>query len=57
MGRRGFRICAAALAAVIGILIWMNVEAAKGLEPDAVFPMANRGIEWTGAGYSGIYDN
>jgi hypothetical protein len=25
------------------------------MEPDVVYPMTNQHIEWTGAGYSGIY--
>lgn len=55
MERKHFRICAGILAAVIGALIWLNVSATGGAEPDAVYPMVNRGIEWTGAGYSEIY--
>ena len=55
MERKHFRICAGILAVLIGGLIWLNVSATGGTEPDAVYPMVNRGIEWTGAGYSGIY--
>ena len=43
------------LAAVIAALVWLNVSAEKGPEPDVIIPMANAGIEWSGAGYSGIY--
>ena len=43
-----------ALAALIA-MICLNVFVKRGPEPDAVFQMTNRKIEWTGAGYSGIY--
>ena len=45
----------AVLAAVVAALIWLNVNVKVGVEPDVVYPMANARIEWSGAGYSGIY--
>ena len=45
----------AVLAAVVAALVWLNVNVKVGVEPDAVYPMVNARIEWTGAGYSGIY--
>ena len=48
--------CSILIAAlVIAALVWMNVSAEKGPEPDEVYPMVNARIEWSGAGYSGIY--
>lgn len=55
MEKKTFRIWLIILAAVIGALIWLNVSAERGPEPEMVIPMANRNIEWTGAGYDGIY--
>ena len=55
MEKKTFRICAAIMAAVLGALIWLNCAAERGPKPDKVIPMANARIEWTGAGYSGIY--
>ena len=55
MEKKTFRICAAIMAAVLGALIWLNCTAERGPQPDKVIPMANARIEWTGAGYSGIY--
>lgn len=55
MEKKTFRICAAILAAVLGALIFLNCTVQHGPKPDRVIPMANSRIEWTGAGYSGIY--
>ena len=43
------------LAAVIAALVWLNVNVKGGVEPDVVYPMVNARIEWSGAGYSGVY--
>jgi len=43
----------AVIVAVLVGLIW--IQESKKVEPDAVYPMANARIEWSGAGYSGIY--
>ena len=50
------KIAVVILAAVIAALVWLNVSAEKGPEPDLILPMANAHIEWSGAGYSGIYN-
>ena len=55
MEKRTFGICAAIMTAMLAALIWLNCTAKRGPEPDRVIPMANARIEWTGAGYSGIY--
>ena len=55
MEKRTFRIWAGIMAAVIGALIWANVSVKPRTKPDAVIEMANNRIEWTGAGYNGIY--
>ena len=55
MEKKTFRICAAIMAAVLGALIWLNCTVQPGTKPDRVIPMANARIEWTGAGYNGIY--
>lgn len=46
----------------VGFLLAVIIAGTAGLmlenrpmEPDTVYPMTNRRIEWTGAGYSGIY--
>lgn len=43
------------LAVIIAALVWLNVNVKAGVEPDVVYPMVNARIEWSGAGYSGIY--
>lgn len=48
-------ILIAALVMVVAALVWLNCTAEKGPEPDTVYPMANARIEWSGAGYSGVY--
>ena len=55
MEKKTFRISAAILAVVLGALIFLNCTVQRGPEPDRVIGMANARIEWTGAGYSGIY--
>ena len=55
MSKRAFRICASILAAVTIALIGMNIAADADKTWDVCFEMTNRRVEWTGAGYSGIY--
>ena len=55
MEKKTFRISLGIMAAVIAALVWVNCTVKRGPEPDRVIRMANAGIEWTGAGYSGIY--
>lgn len=42
------------LAVIIAGTVGLIMEN-RPMEPDTVYPMTNRRIEWTGAGYSGIY--
>lgn len=56
MSKRAFGITAAILAAVIGVLAWANLAVRPRTPWDVSYAMANSRIEWTGAGYSGIYD-
>ena len=55
MEKKTFRISAAILAVVLGALIFLNCTVQRGPEPNRVIQMANARIEWTGAGYNGIY--
>lgn len=51
-------IRAAALIIALAALAWLAADRflpAERWEPDFTIPMANRNIEWTGAGYSGVY--
>ena len=41
--------------AVIIALAWWAISDAETKTWDVCYPMANQRIEWTGAGYSGIY--
>ena len=44
-----------ALMMITGALIWLNVTRENKTEYWTIqYEMANRNIEWTGAGYSGI---
>ena len=54
MERRGFRIALAVVALIILAEAGM-IARQRGQEPDVTYKMANQRIEWTGAGYSGIY--
>ena len=53
MNRKTFFICMAVIAAVMGAVIWAGTS--KKAEPEwtVVYEMANKHIEWTGAGYGG----
>ena len=55
MEKKTFRICMSIMVLVIAALVWLNCTAEKGPEPDTVYQMVNARIEWSGAGYSGIY--
>ncbi len=55
MGKKSFRITLGIMTVIIGALVWMNCNVNREPEPDAVYPIANARIEWSGAGYSGIY--
>ena len=52
---RRFYLTIGILAAVIGALIWANVSWKPREAWDVCIGMANARIEWTGAGYNGIY--
>lgn len=52
MSRRSFIVALCVLAAVIGALVWLNVQQAQRKTWDVSYAMTNQGIEWTGAGYS-----
>ena len=45
-----FCLLAVIIAGTVGLILEN-----RPMEPDVVYPMTNRNIEWTGAGYSGIY--
>lgn len=55
MSEKAFRISAVILAAVIAALVWLNVSVKPRTPWDAVYEIANSRIEWSGAGYDGIY--
>ena len=55
MSKRTFRISVGILAVIIGALVFLNVQQDNRRDWDACYEMANARIEWTGAGYSGIY--
>ena len=55
MGKKSFRIALGIMTVIIGALVWMNCNVKREPEPDAVYPIVNARIEWSGAGYSGIY--
>jgi hypothetical protein len=42
------------LAVIIAGTVCLILEH-QPMKPDVVYPMTNRNITWTGAGYSGIY--
>ena len=43
-----------ALALLVGMIL-VNVYVKPHTKPDVVYPMVDQHIEWTGAGYCGIY--
>ena len=55
MEKKTFRIALGILAVIAVALVWLNCTVKRGPEPDRVIQMANARIEWTGAGYNGIY--
>lgn len=42
-------------ALLVACAVTMFIEQAEACKPDFIIPMANARIEWTGAGYDGIY--
>jgi len=48
-------IMAISIVLAVGMVI-LNLAMPTGRKPDRVFGMVNSGIEWTGAGYNGIYE-
>ena len=57
MSKRAFRISAAILACVIAALVWANISVRTRTPWDVEYEMVNSRIEWSGAGYNGIYGN
>ena len=55
MSGKTFKILISMLVVVIGILVWANIEQDNRKDWDVCYPMANQNVEWTGAGYNGIY--
>ena len=55
MEKKTFRIALGIMTLIIGALVWMNCTVKREPEPDRVYQMADARIEWTGAGYNGIY--
>ena len=55
MSGKTFKILISVLAVVIGILVWANIEQDNRKDWDVCYPIANQNVDWTGAGYSGIY--
>lgn len=55
MSKRIFGISISIMAVVLAALIYLNVKEDNRRTWDTVHGMANSRIEWTGAGYSGIY--
>lgn len=55
MEKKTFRISLAIMAVIIGALIFLNVKQDGRHDWDVCYDMPNQHIEWTGAGYSGIY--
>lgn len=55
MEKRAFCVLLSIISTVIALLIWLNISVKQETPYDAVYEMANQRIEWSGAGYSGIY--
>lgn len=57
MSKKVFGVSMTILMIAIGVLVFLNVRKDKENEPkyDAIIPMANQNVIWTGAGYNGIY--
>ena len=56
MSKRTFHIIGGIMAVVLGVLIGLNIWQDSRKTWDECYWMTNRRIEWTGAGYSGIYE-
>ena len=48
-------ICLFLLIVLLGVMVYLNFFFHFPLQPDDVYPMTNSKIEWSGAGYSGVY--
>ena len=55
MSRKSFVIVFSVLMALIIALAWWAISDAETKTWNVRYTMANQHIEWTGAGYSGIY--
>ena len=55
ISRKRFFIIIGILAVIIATFLWATFSRAAGAPWDVSYRMTNSGIEWTGAGYSGIY--
>ena len=55
ISRKRFFLLAGAVIAAVIVLMWISFSKAAGTKYDVCYEMTNQGIEWTGAGYSGIY--
>lgn len=55
MSKKTFIILISALAIAISAMIWVIIKQDDRSEWNVCYPMTNRNVEWTGAGYSGIY--
>ena len=55
MDKKNFRISLAIMTVIIGALVFLNVRQAQSHDWDVCYEMANRNIQWSGAGYNGVY--
>ncbi len=55
MGKVSFRICLGIILAAIAVLIFFEIRMQREPAWTVCYEMTNKHIEWTGAGYNGIY--
>ena len=55
MSKGKFWIVAAVLAAFTAAVVWIGLSEAERPAWDVCYEMTDRNVEWSGAGYSGIY--
>lgn len=55
MGKVSFRICLGIILAAIAVLIFFEIRMQREPAWAVCYEMTNKHIEWTGAGYNGIY--
>ena len=55
MSKRAFRIIMSVLLIAIGAMIYLNIEQDRRVDWDVCYKFTNQKIEWTGAGYNGIW--